>query len=69
MSSTFDRTYELGKLYCDRGDFKTATTHLHEASAGYFSDKDFSGYLKSMNLLLRIYAEMEMFDEASRSSA
>jgi tetratricopeptide (TPR) repeat protein len=61
--SQHDRTFEVGKLYCDRGDYKTAMGHLKDASLGYFSDKDFSGYLKSMNLLLRIYAEMEMFEE------
>ena len=62
-ASSFDRTFEVGKLYCDRGDFKTAMIHLKDAAAGYFSDKNFTGHLKSMNLLLRIYAEMEMFDE------
>ncbi|WP_413289308.1 winged helix-turn-helix domain-containing protein [Bdellovibrio sp. HCB337] len=61
--SAIDRTFEVGKLYCDRGDFKTAIGHLKEASQGYFADKNFSGYLKAINLLLRIYAEMEMFDE------
>jgi len=61
--SQHDRTFEVGKLYCDRGDFKTAIGHLKDASQVYFSDKNFSGYLNSMNLLLRIYAEMEMFEE------
>lgn len=61
--NAFDRSFEVGKLYCDRGDFKTAIGHLKEAATGYFSDKNFSGYLNAMNLLLRIYAEMEMYEE------
>lgn len=61
--SAIDRTFEVGKLHCDRGDFRTAIGHLKEAAQGYFSDKNFSGHLKAMNLLLRIYAEMEMFEE------
>lgn len=61
--SQHDRTFEVGKLYCDRGDFKTAIGHLKEAADGYFGDKDFSGYLNALNLLLRVYAEMHMFDE------
>ena len=61
--SQFDRTFEVGKLYCDRGDFKAAIGHLKEATTGYFTEKNFSGYLKAMNLLLRIYAEMENYEE------
>jgi tetratricopeptide (TPR) repeat protein len=60
---SFDQCFEVGKLYCDRGDFKSALTHLNEAATGYFSEKDFRGYLKTLNLLLRIYAEMERFDD------
>ncbi|MBS1968906.1 MAG: winged helix-turn-helix domain-containing protein [Bdellovibrionales bacterium] len=58
-----DRTFEVGKLYCDRGDYKLALGHLEEAAKGYFADKNFSDYLKTMNIILRIYAEMEMFEE------
>lgn len=60
--NAFDRTFEVGKLYCDRGDFKTAIPSLKEAAQGYFSDKNFSGYLKSMNMLLRVYAELEQYE-------
>lgn len=60
---SFDQDFEVGKLYCDRGDFKTSLGHLKKAAQGYFSDKNFSSYLKTMNLLLRIHAEMENFDE------
>jgi tetratricopeptide (TPR) repeat protein len=61
--SSFDRTFEVGKLYCDRGDFKMALTHLQEAADGYFANKNFPEYLNAMNLILRIYAEMERYEE------
>ncbi len=51
--------FELGKLYCDRGDFQLAIQKLEPASSAFFQQKDFNGYLKSQNLLLRIFAEME----------
>ncbi len=53
--------FELGKLYCDRGDFKIALDKLSQASDMFFSAKEFSGYLKCMNLSLRMFAEMEDF--------
>lgn len=61
--SQFDRSFEMGKLYCDRGDFDPAVTNLREASAGYFAEKKFSEYLKCQNLLLRIYAEREQYED------
>ncbi len=59
----FDRAFELGKLYCDRGEFDLAVENLREATTGYFAEKNFSQYLKCMNLLLRIHAEREEFEE------
>jgi len=58
-----DRAFELGKLYADRGEFTPAVEHLSDASKGYFAEKNFSQYLKCLNLLLRIYAEREQFEE------
>lgn len=55
--------FELGKLYSDRGDFDVATDKIAAAAAEYYDVKDFDGYLKSLNLLLRMYAELE--DETS----
>jgi tetratricopeptide (TPR) repeat protein len=60
--SQFDRAFELGKLYYDRGEFVPSVEHLDEASAGYFAEKNFSQYLKCLNLLLRIHAEREDFE-------
>lgn len=59
----FDHSFEIGKLYCDRGDYDLAVTNLRVASAGYFAAKEFSKYLKCENLLLRIYAEREQYEE------
>ncbi|UYL10717.1 helix-turn-helix domain-containing protein [Bdellovibrio sp. SKB1291214] len=65
--SQFDRAYELGKLYCDRGEFGPATDHLREAAEGYFAEKNFSLYLKCQNLLLRIFAEREQTEEINKA--
>ncbi len=61
--SPIDRAFELGKLYCDRGEYAPSVTHLLDASKGYFAEKNFSKYLNCMNLLLRIYAETEQYEE------
>ncbi len=58
-----DRIFELGKLHTDRGDFDNAIIYLNQASEVYFSSRNFSQYLKCQNLLLRIYAEREQFDD------
>ncbi len=57
-----DQNFELGRLYCDRGDFQLATHHLMKASETFFTKKNVSGFLKCYNLLLRIYAEREEYD-------
>lgn len=54
-----DSLFELGKLYCDRGDFRVAIEKLQAAAETYFQEKEFDGYLKCTNLLLRMYAELE----------
>lgn len=57
-----DSSFELGRLYCDRGDFEKAIPHLEKASAVFFEQRNFSDYLKVLNLLLRTYSEREQFD-------
>lgn len=61
--SQFDRSFEMGKLYCDRGDYDPAIVNLREAADGFFSERKFSDYLKAQNLLLRIYAEREQYED------
>ncbi len=57
-----DQNFELGRLYCDRGDFELASQHLIKASETFFAKKEFSNFLKCYNLLLRIYAEREQYE-------
>ena len=55
--------YELGKLYCDRGDFSVALEKLTAAADGFLADKLFPEYLKCINQILRIRAERQELDE------
>ena len=54
---------ELGKLQCERGDFHQAEPKLNEAGALFFSMREFDSFLETQNLLLRIYAEREQFEQ------
>jgi tetratricopeptide (TPR) repeat protein len=58
-----DSLFELGKLYCDRGDFFQAMDKLKSAADAYLDQREISGYLKCQNLLLRLYAETEQEDQ------
>lgn len=64
--NTHDKSFELGELYCERGDFHLAITHLSESSDVYLKDKNYTKYLKSINLLLRVYSEREEFDKINQ---
>jgi tetratricopeptide (TPR) repeat protein len=55
--------FEIGKLYADRSDYHLAMPKLIEAANQAFAQRDFAHYLQCQNLLLRIYAEQERFDE------
>lgn len=57
-----DHEFEIGKLYCDRGDFDKAISHINSAAATYFSTKDYNKFLECKNLLLRSYAELDQLD-------
>jgi tetratricopeptide (TPR) repeat protein len=57
------KALELGRLYAERGEFDIATEHLLSASRLFFDEKNFSGYLKSQNILLRIYSERMEYDK------
>lgn len=62
QASAPEAEFELGKLYCDRGDFKIAIDRLRVAADGFYQAKNFGGFLKCINLLLRMYAEMEDYE-------
>lgn len=61
------RVLELGKLNCDRGDYVAAVPLLKEASEAFYSDRNFSDFLKCENLLLRVYAEREEFEAINQT--
>ncbi|MCX7978756.1 MAG: hypothetical protein N2578_07100, partial [Bdellovibrionaceae bacterium] len=63
MAHSAGHSFELGKLYSDRGEFEPAIVHLNDAAEVYYEARDFSKYLECQNLLLRIYAEMERFED------
>ena len=54
---------EVGELLCEKGEFKEAWSFLAEAKMSLHAEKNWSEYLKAQNLMLRICAEMERFDE------
>lgn len=49
--------YEIGKLYCDRGDYSLALPNLKEASVLFLNERNFDFYLKCLQAILRIHAE------------
>lgn len=57
-----DGLFEVGKLYTDRGDFLLAIQKLTDAADAYLSCRQFAPYLKTQNLLLRLFAETDQFD-------
>lgn len=57
MSNSSERLLEIGKLYCDRGDYSLALPNLQEAAKSLLDEKKFQTYLKSLQLILRIHAE------------
>jgi tetratricopeptide (TPR) repeat protein len=63
INDSLESVVEVGKLYADRCDFKTAEGYFQRASEQYFKNKDYSGYLKCSNRLLRIYAETENYEK------
>jgi len=58
-----NHAFEVGKLYAERGDYDLAIPKIIEAAEHSFSTRDFPHYLQCQNLLLRMYAEQERFDE------
>lgn len=51
--------FELGKLYFERGDFKLAISHLLVVASESYEQQDYANYVQCLNMLLRMYAEME----------
>jgi tetratricopeptide (TPR) repeat protein len=51
--------YELGKLFADRCDFKSAKVYFIRGAEVSLAQKSHTDYLRCTNALLRIYAEMD----------
>lgn len=56
-------TFDVAKLFIDRGDFLEAVNYLEKASEDFIENKQLDNFIKAQNLLLRIYAETENFDK------
>lgn len=64
-----DRAHQLlaiARMQVDRGDLLSALPSLEEGSSLLLQTKDFPAYLRSLQLLLRVYAELLRFDDISR---
>lgn len=57
MSTQSERLLEIGKLYCDRGDYGLALPNLQQAAEDLLAEKKYDSYLKCLQYILRIYAE------------
>lgn len=66
MSNSSERLLEIGKLYCDRGDYSLALPNLQEAAKSFLSEKNFNYYLKTLQLILRIHAERADHDQITQ---
>lgn len=58
-----EQLLEIGKLYCDRGDYNEALPQLLESSNLFLVAKNYPSYLKCLQYILRIHAEREEFDK------
>ncbi len=63
MSQELENSFELGKLYFDRGDFDRSTLHLQQSADIAFKERNFTQYLNCQNFLLQIFAEKEEFNK------
>lgn len=62
---TTDQYFEMGKLYCDRGDYSQALPHFYKCADNAISEKNFTLFFKVSKNILRIYAESEQFEQLS----
>ncbi len=64
--SSAERSLEIGKLYCDRGDYVEAMPQFIESSKLFLAEKNYASYLKCLQYALRIHAEREEFDKITQ---
>ena len=63
MLNEAERLLEIGKLYCDRGDYGLALPNLQNAAKSFLTEKKYDSYLKATQYILRIQAEKENHEE------
>ena len=61
-----DSHFEVGKLYCERGDFDLAIGRLHEAAKSFLEIRKGDRFLECMSLILRMHAERADHSEIHR---
>jgi tetratricopeptide (TPR) repeat protein len=66
-SAKQNHAFEVGKLYADRADYVAAIPKVTEAAEQALATRDFSLYLQCQNLLLRMYAEQERFEDIQKT--
>lgn len=59
MTIQAERLFEIGKLYCDRGDYTLALPNLIEASQKFLTEKKYDMYLRSTQHIIRVHAERD----------
>lgn len=66
MSNQPEKLLEIGKLYCDRGDYGLALPNLQEAAKSFLEQKNFNSYLKTLQHVIRIHAEREEHEKITQ---
>lgn len=66
MSNQAERLLEIGKLYCDRGDYGLALPNLQDAAKSFLEVKNFNSYLKAQQYILRIHAMREEYQQITQ---
>ena len=60
------RLFQLGRLQCDRGDYRSAVEILTEVRQAFLEERRYDEYLEALNLLLRVHAELGEFEPIQR---
>ncbi len=66
MSNQSERLLEIGKLYCDRGDYGLALPNLQQAAESLIAEKKFDTYLKALQYIFRIHAERGDYEQITQ---
>jgi tetratricopeptide (TPR) repeat protein len=67
MINASERLLEIGKLYCDRGDYSLALPNLQEAAKSLLIEKKYDSYLKCLAYMIRIHSERGEHDQITQT--